>query len=74
MKHYLLEIVINFELGADYKVAARLADRIKAEDLLEACRCAQEYIRTMLPVWSKAEDLPPVMHRLAAAIAKAENR
>ena len=40
------------------------------KSVLNALENAQKYIRATLPVWSKAEDLPPVMHELSVEIAR----
>jgi len=45
-----------------------------APDMRKALKEAQAYIRSQQPIWAKAEDLPPVMHTISQALAKAEGK
>lgn len=45
-----------------------------APSMYEALKEAQAYIRGLQPIWAKAEDLPPVMHTISQALAKAEGK
>lgn len=40
--------------------------------LVEAVKEARLYIRSTLPMWNRAEDLPPIMHKIDKALAAHE--